>query len=106
MVDDSGKHVTEMARHMRTDRAALAGQQVERRELDAVEPIRAPAILPIRGDKARRVIGARGQVEIDEAREAGRRSVLMLIRRGGEPLFVALPLSETAPADEDTAPVE
>ncbi|TYP63043.1 serine protease Do [Stutzerimonas stutzeri] len=43
---------------------------------------------------------------IDEAREAGRRSVLMLIRRGGEPLFVALPLSETAPADEDTAPVE
>ena len=43
---------------------------------------------------------------IDEAREAGRRSVLMLIRRGGEPLFVALPLSETAPADEDTAPVD
>ncbi|ODT57950.1 MAG: serine protease [Paracoccus sp. SCN 68-21] len=36
---------------------------------------------------------------IEEAREAGRRSVLMLIRRGGEPLFVALPLTDEAPAE-------
>lgn len=34
------------------------------------------------------------RARIDEARDAGRRSVLMLIRRGGEPLFVALPLTE------------
>lgn len=36
---------------------------------------------------------------IDEAREAGRQSVLMLIRRGGEPLFVALPLGEADAAE-------
>ena len=30
---------------------------------------------------------------IDEAREAGRRSLLLLIRRGGEPRFVALPIN-------------
>ncbi|WP_410218778.1 Do family serine endopeptidase [Paracoccus sp. (in: a-proteobacteria)] len=36
---------------------------------------------------------------VQEARDAGRRSVLMLIRRGGEPLFVALPLGEA----EETA---
>lgn len=34
------------------------------------------------------------QARIDEAREAGRRSVLMLIRRAGEPRFVALSLAE------------
>lgn len=31
---------------------------------------------------------------IDEAREAGRKSVLVLIRRAGEPRFVALPVGE------------
>lgn len=40
------------------------------------------------------------QARVEEAREAGRRSVLMLIRRGGEPLFLALPLAEEeAPAE-------
>ena len=34
------------------------------------------------------------EARIEEAREAGRRSVLMLIRRGGEPLFLALPLEQ------------
>ncbi|WP_265500857.1 DegQ family serine endoprotease [Paracoccus beibuensis] len=34
------------------------------------------------------------EAQIQEARDAGRRSVLMLIRRGGEPLFLALPLAE------------
>lgn len=33
---------------------------------------------------------------IDEAREAGRKSVLVLIRRENEPLFVALPIGEKA----------
>ncbi|TGN47145.1 DegQ family serine endoprotease [Paracoccus liaowanqingii] len=33
------------------------------------------------------------EARVAEAREAGRQSVLMLIRRGGDPLFVALPLS-------------
>lgn len=32
---------------------------------------------------------------IDEAREAGRKSLLVLIRRDGEPRFVALPISES-----------
>ncbi|MBM3603416.1 MAG: Do family serine endopeptidase [Alphaproteobacteria bacterium] len=46
------------------------------------------------------------QSRVDEAREAGRRSVLMLIRRQGEPLFVALSLmGEDAPAPEE-APAE
>ncbi|WP_240637680.1 DegQ family serine endoprotease [Paracoccus aestuarii] len=31
---------------------------------------------------------------VEEAREAGRRSVLLLVRRGGEPLFVALPIGD------------
>ncbi len=34
------------------------------------------------------------QARIDEAREAGRRSVLMLVRRAGEPRFVALSLED------------
>ena len=34
------------------------------------------------------------QSRIDEAREAGRKSVLLLIRREGEPRFVALPVDE------------
>lgn len=34
------------------------------------------------------------QARIDEAREAGRKSVLLLIRREGEPRFVALPVDE------------
>jgi len=29
---------------------------------------------------------------IDEAREAGRKSILLLVRRAGEPRFVALPV--------------
>ncbi len=32
--------------------------------------------------------------QIEAARDAGRKSILLLIRRGGEPRFVALPLSE------------
>ena len=32
------------------------------------------------------------QARIDEAKDAGRKSVLLLIRRGGEPRFVALPV--------------
>ena len=36
---------------------------------------------------------------IDDAREAGRKSLLLLVRRNGEPRFVALSLD--APADED-----
>ena len=32
---------------------------------------------------------------IDEAREAGRKSLLVLVRRDGEPRFVALPVSES-----------
>ncbi|WP_246054854.1 Do family serine endopeptidase [Paracoccus gahaiensis] len=44
---------------------------------------------------------------ITEAREAGRQSVLMLIRRGGDPLFVALPLSaEDEGADEGEGEAE
>ncbi|WP_299360357.1 DegQ family serine endoprotease [uncultured Paracoccus sp.] len=39
------------------------------------------------------------QARVDEAREAGRTSLLMLVRRGGEPRFVALPIDE---ADTDT----
>ena len=31
---------------------------------------------------------------IEEAKEAGRKSLLLLVRRGGEPRFVALSLSE------------
>ena len=49
------------------------------------------------------------RARIDEAREAGRRSVLMLIRREGAPLFVALPVGEATPEGEDApedAPVE
>ena len=34
------------------------------------------------------------EARIDEAREAGRKSLLLLVRRGGEPRFVALPLGE------------
>ncbi|NRB34227.1 MAG: Do family serine endopeptidase [Rhodobacteraceae bacterium] len=34
------------------------------------------------------------EARIDEAVEAGRKSLLLLIRRGGEPRFVALPLGE------------
>ena len=34
------------------------------------------------------------QDRVAEARDAGRKSVLMLIRRGGEPLFVALSLDD------------
>ncbi|MDT0682347.1 DegQ family serine endoprotease [Roseicyclus sp. F158] len=34
------------------------------------------------------------EARIEEAREAGRRSVLLLIRRGGDPRFVALPLED------------
>lgn len=36
------------------------------------------------------------EARIDEAREAGRKSVLVLIQRGGEPLFMALPVGEKA----------
>ncbi|MFP7571306.1 DegQ family serine endoprotease [Marivita sp. S2033] len=32
---------------------------------------------------------------IDEAREAGRKSILLLVRRGGDPRFVALSITET-----------
>jgi len=32
------------------------------------------------------------QTRVEEARDAGRKSILMLIRRGGEPRFVALSL--------------
>ena len=31
---------------------------------------------------------------VTEARDAGRKSILLLIRRQGEPRFVALPISE------------
>lgn len=31
---------------------------------------------------------------MEEAREAGRKSLLLLVRRGGEPRFVALSLEE------------
>ena len=31
---------------------------------------------------------------IDEAKEAGRKSLLLMIRRGGEPRFVALSVGE------------
>ncbi|WP_101065967.1 DegQ family serine endoprotease [Roseovarius salinarum] len=34
------------------------------------------------------------QAQIEEAREAGRKSILLLVRRGGEPRFVALSLTE------------
>ncbi|WP_116087281.1 DegQ family serine endoprotease [Tropicimonas sp. IMCC34011] len=34
------------------------------------------------------------EARVEEAREAGRRSVLLLIRRGGDPRFVALPLED------------
>lgn len=34
------------------------------------------------------------QARIDEAREAGRKSILLLVRRGGDPRFVALSLSD------------
>ena len=34
------------------------------------------------------------EARIDEAREAGRKSLLLLVRRGGEPRFVALSLEE------------
>ncbi|GAB4292879.1 MAG: DegQ family serine endoprotease [Roseovarius sp.] len=34
------------------------------------------------------------QARIDEAREAGRKSILLLVRRGGEPRFVALSIAE------------
>lgn len=41
------------------------------------------------------------EARVEEAREAGRRSVLMLIRRAGEPLFVALSLeADEAPAED------
>ncbi|CAM3183291.1 DegQ family serine endoprotease [Paracoccus nototheniae] len=43
------------------------------------------------------------RARVDEAREAGRQSVLVLIRRAGEPLFVALPLGE-AEGSDDAAP--
>ncbi|MEM9845446.1 MAG: PDZ domain-containing protein, partial [Pseudomonadota bacterium] len=32
---------------------------------------------------------------LEEAREAGRKSILLLVRRAGEPRFVALPIEET-----------
>ncbi|MDO6585874.1 DegQ family serine endoprotease [Salipiger sp. 1_MG-2023] len=35
------------------------------------------------------------QDKIDEAREAGRKSILLLVRRGGDPRFVALSLDES-----------
>lgn len=35
------------------------------------------------------------QARVDEAREAGRKSILMLIRRGGEPRFVALSVEDS-----------
>lgn len=35
------------------------------------------------------------EARIEEAREAGRKSLLVLIRRAGEPRFVALPVAET-----------
>ncbi|WP_425098673.1 DegQ family serine endoprotease [Tropicibacter sp. S64] len=35
------------------------------------------------------------QARIDEAREAGRKSILLLVRRGGDPRFVALTLDES-----------
>ena len=41
------------------------------------------------------------EARVEEAREAGRRSVLMLIRRAGEPLFVALSLEADEAAAED-----
>ena len=34
------------------------------------------------------------EARISEARDAGRKSILLLIRRGGEPRFVALALDE------------
>lgn len=34
------------------------------------------------------------QDRVTEAREAGRKSLLLLIRRGGDPRFVALTVSE------------
>ena len=34
------------------------------------------------------------EARIDEAKEAGRKSLLLLVRRSGEPRFVALNLSE------------
>ena len=36
------------------------------------------------------------QTRIDEAREAGRKSLLLLVRRAGDPRFVALSLEEAA----------
>jgi serine protease Do len=34
------------------------------------------------------------ETRVEEAREAGRKSILLLIRRQGEPRFVALPIAE------------
>ncbi len=37
---------------------------------------------------------------VTEARDAGRKSLLLLVRRGGDPRFVALALEEAAPAEQ------
>ncbi|MGR3322470.1 MAG: Do family serine endopeptidase [Pseudooceanicola sp.] len=35
------------------------------------------------------------ETRVEEARDAGRKSILLLVRRGGDPRFVALPVEET-----------
>jgi serine protease Do len=37
---------------------------------------------------------------VAEAREAGRRSLLLLVRRAGDPRFVALSIEEAAPVEQ------
>ena len=40
------------------------------------------------------------QARVTEARDAGRKSLLLLVRRAGDPRFVALGIDETAPAEQ------
>jgi len=83
-----------------------------RSELNVAEGVEGLAILSVdetseaweKGLRAGDVITEAGQqkvasiseleARVDEAREAGRKSLLLLVRRGGEPRFVALNLAE------------
>ena len=71
--------------------------------IEAVDPA---SVASERGLNAGDIITEAGQqpveslrdlsARIEEAKEAGRNSVLLLIRRGGDPRFVALPIDEAA----------
>lgn len=75
------------------DQKGLVIQQVDPQSEASEKGLAAGDIITEAGQKPIESL-ADLEASVEEAREAGRKSVLVLIRRGGEPMFMALPIDE------------